>query len=81
MNELIYLLIVFYCLKFAGSIENILAQLINRRYLKIHCNTKFEILLVKIFSLKQKLNQVLPATKEKIKFCLVKKTVSRSVRL
>ena len=36
--------------------------------------SKFEILFVKIFSLKQKINQILPATIEKIKFCLFKKT-------
>ena len=36
-------------------------------------NSKFEILLVKILSLKQKLNQILPVTTEKIKFCLVNK--------
>ena len=38
-------------------------------------NSKLEILLVEIFSPKQKLNQILPATKDKIKFCLVKTTV------
>ena len=38
-------------------------------------NSKFEILLVRIFNLKQKTNQILPATVEKIKFCLLKKTV------
>ena len=36
---------------------------------------KFEILLVKIFSLKQKINQILPATTEKIKMFLFKKSV------
>ena len=36
-------------------------------------NSKFEILLIKIFSLKQKnQNQILPATIEKIKFLLFK---------
>ena len=34
-----------------------------------------------LFSLKQKLNQILPVTKEKIKFCLVKKTASCSFKL
>ena len=38
-------------------------------------NSKFEILLVKIFCLKQKTSQILPATIEKIKFCFFKKTV------
>ena len=38
-------------------------------------NGKLKILLVKIFSLKQKTSQILPATLEKIKFCLFKKTV------
>ena len=39
-------------------------------------DSKFEILLVKIFGLKQiKKNQILPATREKIKFLLFKKTV------
>ena len=33
-------------------------------------NSRFEILLANIFSLKQKTNQILPATPEKIKFCL-----------
>ena len=56
-------------------------------YIKIHSSqppassapkgdSKFEILLVKIFGLKQiKKNQILPATREKIKFLLFKKTV------
>ena len=45
-------------------------------------NSKFEILLVKIFSLKQKkTNQLLPATKEKIKFRLFKNTATCSFRL
>ena len=39
-------------------------------------NKKFKILFVKMFSLKQKLNQILPVTKDKIKFCPVKKTAS-----
>ena len=43
-------------------------------------DTKFEILSVKIFHLKQK-NQILPATKEKIKFFLFKKTALCSFRL
>ena len=43
-------------------------------------NTKSEILLVKIFSIKQKKNQILPATIEKIKFLLFKKTVYGSFR-
>ena len=37
-------------------------------------NSKYKILLVKIFSLKQKTNEILPAAIEKIKFCLFKKT-------
>ena len=44
-------------------------------------DTKFEILSVKIFHLKQKTNQILPATKEKIKFFLFKKTALCSFRL
>ena len=44
-------------------------------------NSKFEILLVKIFSLKKKKNQILPATIEKIKCCLFKKTVYGSFLL
>ena len=43
-------------------------------------NSKFEILIAKIFSLKQKANQILSATLEKIKFCLFKKTVYGSFR-
>ena len=43
-------------------------------------NGKFEILIAKIFSLKQKANQILSATLEKIKFCLFKKTVYGSFR-
>ena len=43
-------------------------------------NSTFEVLLVKIFSLKQKTNQILPATTEKIKFCLFKKTVHGSFK-
>ena len=43
-------------------------------------NCKFKISLVKIFSLKQKTNQILPATIEKVKFCLFKKTASCSFR-
>ena len=37
-------------------------------------NNEFKILHVKIFSLNQKTNQILPATIAKIKFCLFKKT-------
>ena len=44
-------------------------------------NTKFESLFVKIFGLKQKLSKILPATKEKIKFYLFKKTAACSFRL
>ena len=43
-------------------------------------NSKLEILLVKIFNLKQKTSQTLPATIEKIKFCLFKKTVYGSFK-
>ena len=43
-------------------------------------NKKFEILLVKIFNLKQKQNQLLLVTLEKIKFLLLKKTVYGSFR-
>ena len=41
---------------------------------------KFEILFLKLFSLKQKANQILQATIEKIKFRLYKKTSSYSFR-
>ena len=41
-------------------------------------NSKFEILLVKIFSLKQKANQILPVTVGKIKFCLFNSTAHSS---
>ena len=44
-------------------------------------NRKFSILLTKIFSLKQKTNQILPATIEKIRFYLFKETASCSLRL
>ena len=44
-------------------------------------DSEYEILLVKVFSLKQKTNQILPATTEKIKFCLFKKTASCLFRL
>ena len=40
-------------------------------------NSKFEILLAKIFSLRQKANQILSAILGKIKFCLLKKTDQR----
>ena len=43
-------------------------------------NSKFEILLVKIFSLKQKPNKAVKATIEKIKFYVSKKTASFSFR-
>ena len=43
-------------------------------------NSKFEIVLVKILSLKRKTNQIFPATLEKIKFCLFKKTVYSSFK-
>ena len=43
-------------------------------------NSKFEILPVKIFNLKQKANQILPAIIGKIKFCLFKKTALCSFR-
>ena len=43
-------------------------------------NSKFEILLIKMFSLKQEINQILLATIEKIKFCLLKKTDYGSFR-
>ena len=39
----------------------------NPRPLAFKGNSKVEILLVKIFSLKQKLNQILPSTIEKAK--------------
>ena len=39
-------------------------------------NRKFEILVVKVISLKQKANQILSATIDKIKFCLFKKTAT-----
>ena len=42
--------------------------------------SKFETLIVKIFSLKQKANQILSAAIEKIKFFLFKKTVYGSFR-
>ena len=42
-------------------------------------NSKFEILLAKIFSLKKQ-NQILPVTIEKIKFLLFSKTVYGSFR-
>ena len=41
---------------------------------------KFEIIFLKLFSLKQKANQILQATIEKIKFRLFKKTSSYSFR-
>ena len=41
-------------------------------------NSKFEILLK--FSLKQKVNQILPATIEITKFCFFKKTVYGSLK-
>ena len=44
-------------------------------------NNKFAILLVKIFSLKKKTNQILPAAIEKIIFCLFKERDSCSFRL
>ena len=44
-------------------------------------NNEFKTLLVKIFSLNQKTNQIVPATVEKIKFCLFKKIVSCPFRL
>ena len=44
-------------------------------------NSKFENLLVKVFSLKtKKQNQLLPGTIEKIKFLLSKKIVNVSLR-
>ena len=44
-------------------------------------NKKFKTLLVQIFSLKTKNNQILPVTIEKIDFFLSKKTVYGSIRL
>ena len=44
-------------------------------------DSKFDILLAKIFSLKQWTNQMLSATFEKLKFCLFKKTVYGSFRM
>ena len=60
------------------------------RYIKIHVSwfsapsalkgkKKFEILLVKIFSLIQTTNQILPATIEKIKICFFKEIASSFV--
>ena len=43
-------------------------------------NTKFEILLVKIFKLKQKTNQMLSTTLEKNNFFVFKKTIYGSLR-
>ena len=42
--------------------------------------SKFEILLVKIFSPEQKTNQMLSATIEKIKYFVFKKTINGSIR-
>ena len=39
-------------------------------------NRKFETLVVKVISLKQKVNQILSATIDKIKFCLFKITAT-----
>ena len=44
-------------------------------------NGKFEILFVKIFSLKQQLNQIPRSTTKKIKFRLVKKIAQSSFRV
>ena len=44
-------------------------------------NYKFEVLLVKVFSVKQKKNQIALTTIEKIKFYPFKKTASCSLRL
>ena len=57
---------------------------LNRMYIKIHGlwrKQQYWISLVKILSLKQKLNQILLAIIEKIKFCVVKKIVSFFFRL
>ena len=48
-----------------------------------HCpkdKSKFEILLVKIFCLEQKTNQIHSATIEKIKYFVFKKTINGSIR-
>ena len=47
--------------------------------LPLKSNNKFEILLVKIFTLKQNTNPIHPATKEKIKIYLFKKTASGQI--
>ena len=44
-------------------------------------NSKFEILLVKLFSLKQTPNKILTAAIEKIKFCVPKETALFYFRL
>ena len=44
-------------------------------------NRRFGVLLLTKFSLKHKANQVLPATTEKIKFCLLNYIASYSFRL
>ena len=41
--------------------------------LALKANSKFEILLAKIFGLKQKTTQILPAALGKIKFCFLTK--------
>ena len=44
-------------------------------------NRKYEILLVKTFSEKQKVNQIIQATMEKIKFCHFKPLVSLNIKI
>ena len=44
-------------------------------------NSNIEILFVKISSLKQNLSQILPGTRERIEFCVVKKAALFPFRL
>ena len=55
--------------------------MVDSRSLVPKGNKKFEILLVKVFSLKQKTSKILSATIKKVKFFLFKETASCSFRL
>ena len=55
--------------------------MVDSRSLVPKGNKKFEILLVKVFSLKQKISKILSATIKKVKFFLFKETASCSFRL
>ena len=67
--------------QFPADLVTFTEEILNGKLHFFCAVSKFEILLVKIFSVKQNPNKILTATIEKIKFYVSMKTVSFSSRL